>query len=484
VLNGSGEEFVNEESNASETPRPTRRAFLLVATSGLATVGLGVIGGLSLSALTNGRMLSAELTDTADSAELTALSDSDRDASTALKRFLASAGPAVVLSGRFTIDSPIDVPHHVQRVTLAAGSALKVRGDHNGIRRMGSIVFRERTGHTMREGAEHFVTDSPARYSKNEYLLLSGANKVKNSGDRYGYLRRVTSVDGERVYIDRPLPRVIDKDPRTSSVQLAPTIRIDGEGEIYNLDPRKGKSSLVTLKAVEKPEVSGIEVHSNGGIGVTVAHCHGGTIDCTVRDLLDDGVDYFGYGVNVSGSSRDVMVGGFMTRVRHAVTTNAGGLIDQVGHAGEPEDCTFAPRAEDCSNKAIDTHRLGWGIVMIPDVSGGNGGVQVRADNTTVKGGRVRDVSVSGVTIAEVVSVPARVSGVMIQNVQDGIGIRCRGPADIQDCVIMDTPGVAVEMNDGSSIDGLDIRNGGDVRIRILGSDNSVRNVLVDGSAE
>jgi hypothetical protein len=106
----------------------------------------------------------------------------------------------------------------------------------------------------------------------------------------------------------------------------------------------------------------------------------------------------------------------------------------------------------------------------------------VRADNTTVRGGRVRNVTVSGVTIAEEVAVPATVSGVMIENVQEGIGIRCRGPADIADCVIMDTPGVAVEMNDGSTIDGLDIRNGGDVGIRILGSDNSVKNVTVDGA--
>jgi hypothetical protein len=483
VLNGEGKEFVNESSPEAEN-HPSRRAFMLVAASGLATIGVGVLGGIGLSATTNGRMLGRQVNDTADSDELSDLSGTEDDASAALQRFLASAGPSVVLSGQFVIDSAIEVPYHVQRVTFAPGSALKVRGNHNAIKRTGSITFLERTGHSMKEGAEHFVSDSPGRYSTNDYLLLSGSNTVKNSKDRYGYLRRVTSVRGDRIYIDRPLPRVIDKDPRTSSVRLAPTIRIDGSGEIYNLNPREGKSSLVTLRAVEAPEVSGIEVHSNGGIGVTVAHCHGGKIDCTVRDLLDDGEEFFGYGVNVSGSSRDVVVAGFIARVRHAVTTNAGGLIDEVGHAGEPEDCTFAPRAEDCSNKAIDTHRLGWGILMIPNVKGGSGGVQVRADNTTVRGGSVADVTVSGVTIAEVVSVSATVSGVSITNVQDGIGIRCRGPADISDCVISDTPGVAVEMNDGSTVDGLDIRNGGDVGIQILGSDNSVKNVRVDGSAE
>ncbi|MCS5713719.1 hypothetical protein NVV95_04035 [Herbiconiux sp. CPCC 205716] len=461
-------------------PGLTRRSFLLVAGGGAATVAAGLAGMVSLELATGGSLLGRPGVRTSDDPVLRELDGSDLDAAPALNAFLERAGSRATIDGRFVTDAAVELPESLAHLTFAAGSAIKVRGSHSGLARSGSIELREKTGHTMEEGAVSFRTDHADRYEVDEYLLLSGDNKVAGSSDKYGYLRRVTSIDGGTVNIDRPLPRTIDKSPRTSSVTLAPPVVIDGAGEVYNLDPRSGKKSLVTLRAVDQPIVSGIDVHSNGGIGVTVAHCRGGRIECTVRDLLDDGKDYFGYGVNVSGSTRDVFVGGFMTRVRHAVTTNAGSPIEGVGSAGEPEDCTFAPRAEDCSNKAIDTHRLGWGITMIPDVAGGAGGVQVRADNVRVLGGSVSGTTVSGITVASVVRVPPSIEGVTITDVTDGTGIRCRGPAHIRDCSISDTPGPAVELRSDSSIDGLTIRRGGEVGVRILGDNNSVREVTTD----
>lgn len=460
----------------------TRRTFLIGSTTAIATAAVGAAGGLVLNATTGGQLFREHSVRSETVPTLAALSGTDEDAAEALMTFLKSAGRSATIDGQYFIDSPVVVPDSVRYLTLGAGSALKVRGNHSGLARSGSITLREKSVGAMKEGASSFTAKKASLYSVDEWLLLSGANTVANSKDKYGYLRRVTSIDGRTVFIDRPLPRKIDKSPRTSSVKLSPSLQIDGSGEVFNIDPKNAKKSLVTLLAVDNPVVSGIDVHSNGGIGVTVAHCHGGHIDCTVRDLLDDGENYFGYAVNISGSSRDVVVNGYMTRVRHAVTTNAGGLIQGVGNAGEPEDCTFAPRARDCSNKAVDTHRLGWGITMIPDVVGGNGGVQVRADNVTVKGGSVSGVSVSGITVSSDVAVAAQISGVAISDVDSGIGIRCRGPADITDCRVSDTPGSAVELADGSTIDGLEIVNGGSIGVRVLGNGNSVARVSAGSS--
>lgn len=477
-LNGHGEVLLSDKQNDGEGI--SRRAFTLVAVSGAVTAGLGLLGG-GLFAAHRDQLLGPSVVESTSYPELNALAGTDRDATEALTAFLKSAGPRAVIIGRYVVDGAVVVPHSVSRLTLAAGSAIKVRGSHSALRREGSIVLREKTGHAMKEGATSFKTDEPDLYTEDEYLLLTGDNTVPNSKAKYGYLRRVTSIDGSTINIDRPLPRKIDKSPRTSAVRLAPKLVIDGSGEVFSLDPKKSTNSLVTLFAVEAPEVLGIEVHSNGGIGVTAAHCHDGLIDCTVRDLLDDGKRYFGYGVNVSGSTRGLVVSGFMTRVRHAVTTNAGGDIKGVGYAGEPEDCLFQPRAVDCSNKAIDTHRLGWAITMIPNVTGGAGGVQVRADNVTVRGGTVNDTRVSGITVASVVAVAPMLEGVAISNIRDGIGIRCRGPATINDCTVTDTSGVAVELSDGSVIDGLRISGGGPVGVMVLGKGNTVGSVTVDG---
>ncbi len=458
----------------------SRRAFNLVAVSGAVTTAVGLLGG-GLFTANKEQLLGPSIVESTSYPALNALAGTDRDATAELTAFLKSAGPRAVIRGRYVVDDAVIVPYSVSRLTLAAGSAIQVRGSHSALRREGAIVLREKTGHAMKEGATSFETDEPDLYAEDEYLLLTGDNTVANSKAKYGYLRRVTSIDGSTVNIDRPLPRKIDKSPRTSAVSLAPKLVIDGSGEVFSLDPEKSVNSLVTLFAVEAPEVIGIEVHSNGGIGVTAAHCHDGLIDCTVRDLLDDGKRYFGYGVNVSGSTRGLVVAGFMTRVRHAVTTNAGGDIKGVGYAGEPEDCLFQPRAVDCSNKAVDTHRLGWGITMIPNVTGGAGGVQVRADNVTVRGGSVRDTRVSGITVASVVAVGPKLEGVAISNITDGIGIRCRGPATITDCTITSTSGVAVELADDSVIDGLQISDGGPVGVMVLGRGNTVGSVTVDG---
>ncbi|WP_147305796.1 hypothetical protein [Subtercola boreus] len=473
---------MDDQPGTTGDRRTTRRSFLIVSGTALATAAVGAVTGLTVNAVTGGALFREPSVQSDAEPTLAKLSGTDDDAAGELIDFLKSAGRAATIDGQYFIDSPIIVPDTLRHLTLAAGSALKVRGDHSGIARSGAIKLREKTKGAMKEGASSFTATDPGLYTADEWLLLSGANTVKNSKDKYGYLRRVTSIDGRTINIDRPLPRTINKGPRTSAVTLSPSLEIDGAGEVFNVDPKNAKKSLVTLFAVENPVVSGIEVHSNGGIGVTVAHCHGGHIDCTVRDLLDDGENYFGYAVNISGSSRDVVVNGFMTRVRHAVTTNAGGLIQGVGNAGEPEDCTFAPTARDCSNKAVDTHRLGWGITMIPNVIGGNGAVQVRADNVSVVGGSVSGVTVSGITVSADVVVPARITGVNISDVTQGTGIRARGPAEITDCLISDTPGTAVELASGSSIDGLEIRNGGSIGVRVLGNNNSVAGVRA-GSA-
>jgi hypothetical protein len=381
-----------------------------------------------------------------------------------------------VISGEYFLDTALEVPETVEKLVLAEGTKLKVRGDHYGLSRRGSIQLVEFAQEPMKRGDDFFVSGMPEHYEVGDAVMLSGANVISDSPDRYGYLRVVVGVYGDVVTVDRPLPRKIDREPRVSGLSLAPPLWIDGLGEIFSVAPKFSTRALINFFASRAPRVTSIEVHSNGGTGIGVGHCLGGDFDCRIHDLLDDGKNHFGYGVAVTGSSRDIRVAGTISRVRHAVTTSTGGLIDGVGYAGEPEDCLFEPVAIDCSNKAIDTHRVGWGITIIPHVIRGNGGVQVRADNVTVRGGTIADTGVSGVNVQSVVKVAAIISGVAISGMGRGIGIVGAGPVHIKNCVVAGEK-VAVEIGSDSSIDGLNVVDAGSVAVRITGDDNSVKNV-------
>jgi hypothetical protein len=316
-----------------------------------------------------------------------------------------------------------------------------------------------------------------------EYILVTTYDVVPKSPDKYGYMRQVTAVSGRSVSVDGAIPRGMTLQPRTAAVALAPSLRLWGSGEIVSADATVNKGSLVSFFAVNEPLVEGLNIHDSGGSGITVAHCLNGTINCTITDLKDDGVNYFGYGVNVTGATRGLVVKGKMARVRHAVTTNAGPQVVGIGPAGEPEDCRFEPSAENCSDKSIDTHRVGWNTTIVPNVIGGRGGVQVRADNTHVVGGSIVGSAGPGIAVSEVVGVPAVISGVAISYLKaSGTALLCNGPATASDVVIRDCYGTNIILKNNSLVTGGSISAGGNIGVRFAGSNNTVRDLQLGES--
>lgn len=404
------------------------------------------------------------------------------DSAAFLMDYLSKAGSSASIGGSYILDSPVVVPHNLRSLELRAGAKLAVRGNHSALVRRGSVVLKEHLSNPIVAGAASFVANRPSLYVVGEYLLLSGVNTVPGSTDKYGYIRRVTAV-GPSVTLDAPIPRTIDLLPRASKITFAPSLKILGAGEIYNVDAITGRSPLIDAFATDNFQVSGIDVHHNGTSGINVAHCLNGLIDCKVRDLMDDGILYFGYGVNVVGATRGLVVRGTMTRVRHAVTTNPGPTVTNVGPVGEPENCTFAPTAVDCSDKSIDTHRVGWNTTIIPNVLGGRGGVQVRADNTHVIGGTISGSTGPGVAVSSAVMVRTEIRDVVISDLKaSGKAILSNGPSRSQNVKIRNCYGPNIELSNNCIVIGGSISAGSPVGVNFVGSNNTVTDIQLGAS--
>lgn len=400
-----------------------------------------------------------------------------------LNQFFANADTHAVIQGQYTLDSPVKVPHNLRHLEMRDSAELKVRGNHPAVLRHGEVRMREHLTSTLGTGSNEFTVKNGSRYEVGEHILLSGANVVPGSTDRYGYLRKIVRVTATAVHFDRPIPRPITKMPRVSSVKLAPSLRISGTGQIFNEDATQGRTPLVDYFASERPQILGISIHSSGGAGVRIAHCLGGLIDCKIHDLLDDGKQYFGYGVEVSGATRSLTVRGTMTRVRHSVTTSPGPTLDSIGAAGEPEDCLFAPIAVACSDKSVDTHRVGWNTTITPIVSGGHGGVQVRADNTKVIGGSITGSWGPGVAVSSVVREPATISDLIIKDLNaSGTAILSYGPSRSTNVTIRNSFGPNIVLSEGCVVKGGSINAGNSIGVHFLGSGNIVENIQLGDS--
>lgn len=397
------------------------------------------------------------------------------DATAALADYLAAAGASATIVGDYTLDSELVVPNSVTSLEIPAGSRLVGRGNHSVLRRSGTVTFRELLAANVAQGDTVITARAGGGYSVGEYILLTTYDVIPDSPDKYGYLRLVTGVSGASITIDQGSPRAMVLQPRTASIVLAPSLRLFGAGEITTADATVVTTPLVYLFAVNNPVVEGLDIHDSGGTGVAAAHCLGGKIDCSIHDLMDDGSTYFGYGVNVLGATRGLLVQGTMTRVRHAVTTNPGPSLTGIGPAGEPEDCLFQPAARDCSDKSIDTHRAGWNTTIVPDVVGGRGGVQIRADNTKVQGGSITASAGPGIAVASVVGVAPTISGTSITYLKpSGTALLCNAASTVSDVTIRDCYGNNIVLSDNCTVTGGSISAGGTVGVQFLGSNNTV----------
>jgi hypothetical protein len=414
---------------------------------------------------------------------LPALSGTTSDATAALTSYLARAGASATIVGDYFIDGEVVIPHSVTSLQLPAGTRLKVRGDHSALRRSGTVTFRELLAANVAAGDTSISPTNIGAYTVGEYILVTSYDTIANSTNKYGYLRKVTGKSSGKVQVDGGIPRLMVTQPRTAALALAPTIRIFGAGEIFAVDPTVTKGSLIAFVAVDNPRVEGIELHHSGASGIGLVHCNGGTINCTIHDLLDDGVNYFGYGVNVIGACRGLVVAGTISRVRHAVTTNGAPSITGIGPAGEPEDCRFEPIISGCSDKSLDTHRVGWNITMVPHITGGRGGIQIRADNVHVEGGTIFDSAGPGIAVDAVVAVAPVISGVLISYLRpSGTALLCNAPSNISDVDIRDCYGNNIVLSNNCVVRGGTISAGGSVGVQFLGSNNVVEGIQLGPS--
>jgi hypothetical protein len=336
-----------------------------------------------------------------------------------------------------------------------------------------------------RAGVRSLRVADPGLYPVGSFVYVASQDTVPGSADKLAYLRLVAASTGSTISVDKPWPRTLNSS-FVRPVRLLPRIRLVGGGQIRHIDS-SNKRELVNLTLCYQPVVQ-IELGPSGGEGVRFAHCFGGEFNGYVHDLRDDPANgHFGYGINAAGSTRNLYVRGRGFRCRHAFTTNVGPNIPNSAYYGEPEDSYVNMATGGCTNKALDTHRVGWGIVfMVNDEAGIGGSVQIRADNTTIAGGTINGVRAYGVGVSSLIKVPAKISNLTIKNVTGtpGFGLELLGPAVVDNVSLTGFTSAAIRIRangcklNAPLIDGV-TNNNIATGIEVLGNSTTISNAVI-----
>lgn len=401
------------------------------------------------------------------------------------------SGRVTVPPGTHVISSTLTVPWAVHTLELPAGAVLHMRGDEIAVRRSGRVEERVRDVVRAVEG-ENQVTLDVEGLDVGSWLYLCADDWVKFEKSKVGMLRRVTALDGDVVTVDKALIRSLTRAPRAHLVELAPAFELVGGGAIENGDPQGTNANLVRLDFVDGIEVSGIELRECGSAALRTFGTVGGRIDCYIHDCVDDPKGgHFGYGVSCSSATRDLVVAGVIERVRHAFTTDHGydAPLESMAITGEPEDIRVEPVVRDTTSTGLDTHEPGYGITMVPDVTNGGttrwGGVNIRARNVTVQGGRVVDSNAWGILVSPSAS-GTIIRGVEVAGVRKGRGVDCRADTRIVGGSISGfggSMGLDVRENVAVSMEETVIDGGGSLKARgvVLGGDGCALEGTVRG---
>lgn len=390
---------------------------------------------------------------------LQALSGTATDAGPMLNNIAGQGYDKITITGDYTIATTFDLPASLRWLNLENATLRYASTDEGAtpmLQRRGSISWLEDIP-AMAEGDRTFATTDVSKYTSGDFIKLGGENYPANApvGNRYGWMRQVRSVvptgsgSAGTVTLDFPIPRKLDANPHVFKYSLAPSFRLEGDsgsqilGVGYRAPIVDFEEYIAKFYYVDGVQITGdmlIGKHSRSCI--MLSDVNGGLFDSHITDIWDQSS---GYGINLVGATREFVVLGTVNRVRHAVTTNTatpvtlpgpGGVSTAYGAVGEPELNWMAPVATNCTNKALDTHRLGWGNTMVPNVNGGFGGVTVRADATNILGGTILNSLASGITVSSGIVVPAKITGVLIDGVNGGDGLTVLGPAEIADVTV------------------------------------------------
>lgn len=354
------------------------------------------------------------------------------------------AAIATVAAGAFP--RSIRVPHgaHIVRTTgvnistpnlrhLTIDGKVEFQADVIGFTRFGAPgAATQKTCSPITAGDRTITVNGVSGLAVGDRVFIIANDTVPNSGDKVGYMREITTISGLNVGIDAAIPRSISSSVRLKQLALAPSICFDGDGEVFYDNPETYTSAMFSFKYAEDVTFKDpLLLRDGGGPCIVLGHVNGFRSTATIDRFIDDAVGgHFGYGVSAGGASRNGYVGGRISRCRHAFTTNAGPEDATFNFYGEPDNWIVEPLTYACKDKALDTHRVGWGITLRLNDSGSGGGVHVRADNCTVEGRSDGAKIGAGVWVESVVTVPATIGAMHFSN-HEGDGIKLDGPAKL-----------------------------------------------------
>jgi len=356
--------------------------------------------------------------------------------------------------GDYTVSGTVDLSDLVRPLTIHVekGAVITQTANAPAFKAAGAFGAWVLTTSNTTRGTRTCTVADASGFSIGDWIAISSSNTATGGADKIGYLRRITGLTATVITFDSSVPRSLftAQSAHVQAAAFVPRISIIGGGQIKHADA-SNFTTLIDFTLCQAPRV-GVEIGPSGGPGVTFSHCLGGGTDADfwVHDLTDDEAGgHFGYGINLAGSSRDMRFLGLGERCRHAITTNVGPNVANSNQYGEPESNVVDMETRDCTNKALDTHRPGWGNVFRPNHTGGaGGGVQIRADNTDVRGGVISGPNSVGIAVASVVTIPGSIDGVNITGVAGtaGIGILLEGPAIVSNPKIYGFTGTGIKI--------------------------------------
>lgn len=328
--------------------------------------------------------------------------------------------------GTYVVSAELELPAAVPGVWLADGAVVRQTVDAPVFARRGEVAAGPvELTHADEGSSSVTVAAGAVPLEPGDWLLVASEREVhRGKGFRLGSLRQVVEVDGPRLTLDRPLRRDLTDGTTGWVIDLAPPVAIVG-GTIEHAAPLTAREPLLLLQWVDRPDVQRVELRGCGGSAVKTAGTVGGRVaGVRVHDCVDDhdgerfgSGPHYGYGVEVTGPTRDLVVTGSARAVRHAFTTNGSFDVgvDALRNVGEPEGVDVSMRVEDTTSSGLDTHELGIDIRFhdclvrgagryvregSADGKEGGAGIFIRSPRTVVEDCVVEGAATSGVVVA------------------------------------------------------------------------------------
>jgi hypothetical protein len=335
-------------------------------------------------------------------------------------------------------------------VNIRKGAVITQHVDAPAFKAEGALGSSQLLTSNVTAGVRTCTVADASIYPNNSWIYVASSNTLSGTTDKLATIRQVVSKTATTITVGRSFHRSMftAQTAHIRPVTLIPGIRIIGGGQIKHIDSTN-EQMLIDLILCEEAFVE-VELGPSGGPGLTVSHCiGGGTLpQFHARDLRDDG-EGFGYGINCAGASMHMTFYGKTSRCRHGFTTNVGPVITNSANYGEPLDIDVYLTANNCSNKAMDTHRAGWGINFKGHVIGGSsGGVQIRADACSVTGMVIGGPNSVGIAVTSDVAVPCLITGVNISETAGtgGTAILLQGPAIVRNPYFYRFSGIGIDV--------------------------------------